>query len=401
MSPARVTGRIVIAGSRSKGASGEYLRALARKLSTRGHRVVLLYPGPPSDERDDILRNPGIAVWPSRRPTHVKDAIFLIRLIAKIRPTHLVANFASVNLLMTVGRAFGVPNRISWYRTLSKVIEIDRGKSVWRLRFQRFRKRLVYGVATHIVTNSLAGKEDVSAVFRVPLPKVTVFPNCIADPLPTGCEQGSIDRHRIVCAGRMDRVKGQDVLVRALLRVLDSHADAYVVFLGTGPLEAEHRSLAEQLGVAQRCRFLGVQPHMEVLRQLARGMVSVVPSRSEAFGYVNIESMAVGTPIVASRVGGIGEIIRDGVDGFLVPPDDSDALADRLSLILGNSALRAELSKNARRRFLERYEHNIVLDAQVSWIEGMLLPELKDRLTFLGATSPHQRARDNHLMAGV
>ena len=365
--------RILIAGSRTNKADGRYSRALAEKLSNRGHRVILLLPGPRTSGCDELLHNPSTVVWPSKRPTHLKDALFLIRLIARIRPTHVIANFGSVNLMMTISFSLRVPNRISWYRTLSTQIEMDSNDSVWKGRLQRIRKRLVYRVTTHLVTNSAAGKRDAIKVYHVPSQKITVFPNCIADPLPWRLEQPSqIANGGIVCVGRMNRGKGQDVLLHALKRLRSTYPNARVLFVGDGPLEVEYRSLAAELGVSSCCEFLGGQSNVEVLRRLAAALVSVVPSRSEAFGYVNIESMAVGTPVVASDVGGISEIIRDGIDGFLVPPDDVDALTDRLSRVLGDASLRSELGQNARRRFLERYERESVLTAQVEWIEAMV-----------------------------
>lgn len=370
--------RILIAGSRTNKADGRYSRALAEKLSNRGHRVVLLLPGPRTSQCDDLLCNPSTVVWPSKRPTHLRDAVFLIRLMVKIRPTHVIGNFGSVNMMMIIGCALNVPNRISWYRTLSTAMELDNNALPWKRQLQRFRKRLVYLTATDIMTNSAAGKRDVVKVYRVPSRKITVFANCIADPLPAVSEQTThLDRDRIVCAGRLDRVKGQDVLLYALSLVHKTHPNANVVFVGDGPLEAEYRSLAARLGIAHHCEFVGGQPNTEVLRQLATAMVSVVPSRSEAFGYVNIESMAVGTPVVASRVGGISEIIRDGVDGFLIPPNDVDALANRLTRLLSDVTLRSKLGRNARHRFVEHYDQEAILAAQSTWLEAMM-PQTHD-----------------------
>jgi glycosyltransferase involved in cell wall biosynthesis len=296
-----------------------------------------------------------------------------MRLIAKNRPTHVIANFGSINLMMTIGCSLGVPHRIAWYHTLSTAIDIDHKQSALRTRLQRFRRRFVFQAATHVVSNSAAAKRDAMKVYGIPSWKISVFPNCIADPSSTLSEKATaLDHDRIVCVGRLHPVKGQDVLLHALSRLRDKHPNVNVVFVGGGGLKEEYHSLAARLGVLDRCQFIGTQPGPEVLRELATAMISVVPSRSEAFGVVNIESMAVGTPVVASRVGGISEIIRDGVDGFLVPPDDVDALADRLSRVLSDAPLRSELGRNARRRFLERYEREAALACQTDWIESMV-----------------------------
>jgi glycosyltransferase involved in cell wall biosynthesis len=145
-----------------------------------------------------------------------------------------------------------------------------------------------------------------------------------------------------------------------------------VEFVGKGPLEAGLRQLAVQLGVAERCHFSGAIPHAQVLGRMASATATIVPSRIEAFGLVYIESMAVGTPVVASRVGGIPEIVRDGVDGLLAPPDDPGALASCIKAILSNPQLRQQMSVNARQRFLSTFEQTRIVKEQADWLERIL-----------------------------
>jgi glycosyltransferase involved in cell wall biosynthesis len=119
------------------------------------------------------------------------------------------------------------------------------------------------------------------------------------------------------------------------------------------------------------CSFAGQVEHAEVLKKMSTAVATVVPSRQEAFGLVNIESMAVGTPVVASAVGGIPEIIRDGLDGFLVPPESPEALANRLKMILSDSHLRREMRANARHRFLSEFEQRRSIRRQADWFEDL------------------------------
>jgi glycosyltransferase involved in cell wall biosynthesis len=85
-----------------------------------------------------------------------------------------------------------------------------------------------------------------------------------------------------------------------------------------------------------------------------------------------IESLAVGTPVIGSNVGGIVEMIRDGVEGFLVEPDDPAALAEKLRLILLDKGLRDRMGRNARARFLEFFEQKRSLAEQVEWFERLM-----------------------------
>jgi glycosyltransferase involved in cell wall biosynthesis len=93
---------------------------------------------------------------------------------------------------------------------------------------------------------------------------------------------------------------------------------------------------------------------------MSRSLVTVVPSRSEAFGIVAIESMALGTPVIASAVDGLKEVVGPGV-GFLFDPEDADQLAVRLLQLASDLGLRAALVTSARRLFLERYERDTVV----------------------------------------
>jgi glycosyltransferase involved in cell wall biosynthesis len=102
---------------------------------------------------------------------------------------------------------------------------------------------------------------------------------------------------------------------------------------------------------------------------MATADVSVIPSNSEAFGVVNLESLAMGTPVVASRVGGISEIVRDSIDGFLVPAGDAEALASKLGFLLSNPFLREQMGQNARKGFLERFELSRQASELSNWLE--------------------------------
>jgi glycosyltransferase involved in cell wall biosynthesis len=178
------------------------------------------------------------------------------------------------------------------------------------------------------------------------------------------------DSNRTVCVGRLHPTKGQDVLLRAIARLKDRFPDTFFEFIGDGPCREDCERIANELGIADRCSFLGRLPHDEVLRRMASAAVSVVPSRSECFGLVNIESLAMGTPVIASNVGGIGEIFEDGEEGFLVPPDDPEQLADRLARVLSDPGLRQTMSEKAHLRF-KYFEQDKLVHEQVDWLESL------------------------------
>lgn len=357
-----------------------HFRALAKELARRGHRVITIV----DHQRRDVenhAANPAVFTWPSYRPVRLRDAIFLYSLLRKYPADCVITTFGSTNVMVTTGWLTRVPLRVAWYLTLQEAIDIDRTVSRWWLKFMRFRKRLIYKLATHIVPNSEAGSQDVQSVFGVPASKCHVGYLSLPDP------QGNRDWQDIpklgcrpICVGRLHATKGQDVLIRAVARLKSTLPEMRVEFVGDGPRRNELVELAQQLGVTDHCLFSGRLPHDEVLRRMAASSVTVAPSRSECFGLVNLESLAVGTPVVASDVGGIGEIFHDGVEGFLVAPEDDEALAERIHMVLSDTTLRQTMSARARERF-QVFEQCKVVREQADWLEQNVALSRKTKQT--------------------
>lgn len=135
-------------------------------------------------------------------------------------------------------------------------------------------------------------------------------------------------RTTVVCVGALRRVKGQDVLLRSL-----QHLPAVdLICVGDGPLLDEYRELARDLGIAERVDFVGYRADAAAL--ISRADALVVPSRWEGFGLVAVEAAAVGVPVIASDVLGLGSLVPDKVPGLLVPPEQPGALADALRLLV-------------------------------------------------------------------
>jgi glycosyltransferase involved in cell wall biosynthesis len=348
-----------------------HFRALADELLHLGHSVVVLTDGKRFKGRKRV-GNLEVYSWQSKRPTTIKDALFLIQLIREYHPDCIIGNFGSVNVMMLIGWFMRVKTRLAWYHTLASAIDLDSSLSRWVRTLLRFRKRFVYRIATHIIANSEASSADVQAVFHVPSRKIMVFPNSLVDPLAEAQSILQLQRNanKFVCVGRLSPSKGQDVLLKAaaLLSSL-TPLEFYVEFLGDGPSRPELERIAHGLGMETRCIFRGSVSHDEVLRTMASAVATVVPSRSEAFGVVNIESLAVGTPVIASSVGGIPEIVRDKIDGFLFLHNDSKKLAEKLHLLLSKSNLRAAMRRNARERFLDCFERQKVVGQQAAWLQ--------------------------------
>jgi glycosyltransferase involved in cell wall biosynthesis len=144
---------------------------------------------------------------------------------------------------------------------------------------------------------------------------------------------------------------------------VDRVPEATLLVVGDG----EERTRLEQLA-GERVRFLGARPRGEVLGLLAVADVAVLPSAWENFPHAAVEALAMGTPVVATRVGGVPEIVHDGENGLLVDPDDDGEFGSALERVLHDGELRARLAAGAASS-VERFS----TDAVYGELERILL----------------------------
>jgi glycosyltransferase involved in cell wall biosynthesis len=160
--------------------------------------------------------------------------------------------------------------------------------------------------------------------------------------------------------GRMTPVKRVEAVLRAFAHLLERGVDARLCLVGDGPDRTHIERLAHSLGIMRRTVFLGYQE--DVGRLYAALDVLVLPSRNEGTPVSAIEALAAGLPVVATRVGGVADVVRDGVDGFLVDPDATGDLVDRLARLAADPQLRSEMGAAGRERVLRRYEVGRLVD---------------------------------------
>jgi L-malate glycosyltransferase len=142
--------------------------------------------------------------------------------------------------------------------------------------------------------------------------------------------------------------KGYDVLLDTARLLEDRHLPISVVAVGYGPLELEVKERLRELALGERVQLLGRRE--DVLRLLAGSDIFVLASRQEGLPVVLMEATSLGLPIVATQVGGIPQVITDGIDGLLVDPGQPIALADALERLASDPSLRDRLGSGAKRR---------------------------------------------------
>lgn len=160
--------------------------------------------------------------------------------------------------------------------------------------------------------------------------------------------------------GRMTGIKDTGAVVDIVRAVRDRGVNAVLCMVGDGPEREVLEQLAHKLGVARYCYFVGYQSDVAGYYRLFDAFL--LPSVNEGTPVSAIESLASGTPVVANRVGGVPDVVRDEVDGFLVEPGDTDAATARLAELAADPLLRARLGESGRSRVLERYSVERLVD---------------------------------------
>ncbi len=182
---------------------------------------------------------------------------------------------------------------------------------------------------------------------------VSVFYNRNPSP-PSG------SRMRLVIPARLHPVKGVRYFVRAMPEIVARIPEIEAILVGDGPERGQLERLSEQLGVAQRFRFLGARPNAEMPDILSSATAAVIPSLMEATSIAALEAMACELPVAASRVGGLPEIVNESVGTLFEPRDPAD-LAERLVALLRRADL-SEIGRRARERVVTRWSNDRLVD---------------------------------------
>jgi D-inositol-3-phosphate glycosyltransferase len=166
------------------------------------------------------------------------------------------------------------------------------------------------------------------------------------------------DDRLVLFVGRIEPLKGVDTLIRAMacMRLSEMEKPAYLAIIGGDPnaspedMSAEMtrlQALCIELSMDRMVVFLGKRGQDTLPYYYSAAEVLVMPSHYESFGMVALEAMSCGTPVIASQVGGLAFLVQDGVTGFHVPNGDSDALCAKLTMLLADANLRAQMGANA------------------------------------------------------
>lgn len=293
-------------------------------------------------------------------------------------------DFYSNLMLIPVARLAGVSVVIGSHRQIGNLLTP----------MQFGAQQAVFRLCDRVVCNSRAAAArlvDQGLMER----KVVVIPNGLPEeafvetaPAPPR----SAETLRVGMIARMnDPHKNHPLFLRAAARLAPRYPDLEFLLAGDGPLRPSLEQMAERLGLGARVRFLG--DRQDIPAVLAGLDVSVLTSSSESLSNAILESMAAGKPVVAARVGGNPELIRDGDTGFLIPADNEKKLVETLDCLLSQPSLRMEFGRRARRQALANYSIDRIRERYEQLYTGLLSekgwqPHGRRPRSELGNTSP-------------
>ena len=304
------------------------------------------------------------------RNMSLRVGTYLAKLPGEVRR---LRNFASSFQLTVVNLHYISESTIAW--TVLKFLGAYQGKVVLSLHGtdlqiltrRRGIERILYKWAIwradQVVVSSVFMSHLLRKNFDVQANKMTVIPNGI-DPdelralikLAAPKKYCAQNEKLIVSIGTFDYVKGHDILIRAFEQLRHQTPGLRLVIAGrTGPtLETTRRNIEEK-NLSEHCDLIVDASRAETLNLLSHADIVAIPSRSEGFSLVALEAGFLGKPVIASSVGGIPEIINNGIEGLLVPPENPDELRTGIQRLLSNWGLATLLGEALQRRVLDKY----------------------------------------------
>ena len=343
-----------------------YAYNLAKGLVDAGHYVKVYtarLPGLPAYEHWK-----GIHIHRFRAVSRPFSYPFIPGLIPALTRDRCDILHAHINSPMTVdftafsSRIARVPLVITYHADalLSDIAEKTRLLHRWLSQVYWLSRHIAANIAHHLVVTSPIYRES-SLFLQRYRTKISVIPppvdpyyleSSLTPSLAKKSFDFTADTPLLLFVGRLVPYKGLRVLLRAFRIVRNHIPSAQLMIVGGGPEHAALKAIVEQYDLSHAVHFLGLLPRRRLRDAYSACDVFVLPSRSrsEAFGIVLLEAMAQGKPIVATHVGGVPYVVKDGETGFLVPPFDPLPLAHVLVQLLQDPEYQRQLGQAGRQR---------------------------------------------------
>ena len=382
-------------GSKDSGGMNVYIRQVARELSDRGiyvdiftryhdpnntqieqvsdrARVIHISAGDFSDDKASI-------------PYHLPE--FVCNLLEYTKQNNLSYDIVHSHYWLSgrVGtiltRHWNIPH-VASFHTLS---EIKRQARVGERESEErtLGETKVIQSADSIVAFSQHERDALVRLYGAPDEKIEVIPCGVDVELFQPLDQGTARRKLglqnskvVLYVGRLEPLKGVDIILRAVAQMEQGNLVKTIIVGGNLEEDSEMsrlKSLSHDLGISDQVSFIGRLDQEELPAYYNAADICVVPSYYESFGLVALESMACGTPVIASRVGGLPTIVKDGYNGYLIQWHCPEPFADGLNVLLGSPSIRRAMGEASRRTAMS-LRWPLVVDSLIASYHALLAP---------------------------
>lgn len=373
------------------GGAERNLYQLSHALRNKGHRIIIC--SLKSGNLSDHMKSEGFDVinlnikriydWKGIRALFALTRIVLKERVSIMMTYHNSSDFMGVAISLLTGIPIISSRR-------------DMGFMLKKIDYSIYRLANIFFSAITTVSNAV--KDQVILSQKANPEKIFVIYNGIGQESPawdTGDILPDKGEVNICCLANIKTIKGQKVLIQAAHTIIQKIPQVRFFLVGNIYPEPDYYqelvSMIRNSGMEKQIIFTGmIEPH-RTLKLWSEVDVAVCPSLSEGMSNAILEAMVAGKPVVATSVGGNPEVIKDGINGFLVPPDDPEALADALLRIIENGNLRDVMGRNSQRVAAEEFSLELMYERYedlMKWVVSGHVCKRKVRLKrwFLGCS---------------
>jgi glycosyltransferase involved in cell wall biosynthesis len=352
----------------SQGGVGHYVWELSRMLKQTGHEVTILTRGSwKSPERTvvqgiTVYKIPYIPLYPFHAELHGVFAGRFLRLLAKrfdIVHMHLPLVSRAKTSIPVVVTVHSLPEIHSAALSSAKVRLFSP--------FLLWTERSVVNAADIVTTVSEFVADEVRKhLFAEGMQgKIAVIGSGVDHDFFRPAQDSASDPY-VLYVGRLSPEKGVEDIIRSAGYVHSQYSDVRFILIGSGPLEQHIRKMATRDGIGGSFTFIRRADKASLRWYYSNARLFLLPSYYEGLPLSLLEAMSCGAPVVATEVGGTGEVVRQGENGYLVRPGDPQALAQAMMHLISNPRLGKEFGRNGRRRIIESFNWEKVLERLIA-----------------------------------
>ncbi len=359
--------RIFIAHNYSDFSYAANSKMLALQMAHLGHRVWFFSHSKPSTS--DTHPNLVVLQWPEKRPTGWRSFFFVLKQIRRNKPNLVIAHAAALNVVAAASWLWGVNRRAGYYHSAFQSSIIDNHFNRLQCWMARKRKAIFYNMFTDMVAVSHFGAADLHKWFGYPDKRIKVIYNGLPNRQPTlELEKPTLPPLVFFAPGRLDPGKNMQKVVEGFRQYNEkSGGQSQLMIAGTG---SEEQLIRKMTSNDRSITMLGQVPYEQIDALIRSAHFLVCSSLAENFGMVIVEAMMNGTPVLASAVGGIPELVNDKT-GILVNGSDAirwEKAFAQASAVVTNKNQYQSLQENGRAEYLEKFQQETHLQEMISFL---------------------------------